>query len=211
MNPRILLIDDHVAVRKGLEQMLGSEFPFAVFGSASTAQKCVEEIERATWDVGILDLSLREVSGLDLIRRMKEKQPRLAVLIYTMYPEEQFGIRALKAGADGYVTKDVASTEVVRAVKRLLAGGRYISPALAERLAQKVAVRAHDKPHELLSNREFIVLRKMGAGKSVSQIAGELALSVKTVSTYRTRILSKLELKTTAELLRYAIENGFSE
>ncbi len=211
MNPRILLIDDHVAVRKGLEQMLGSEFPFAVFGAASTAQRCVEEIERATWDVAILDLSLREVSGLDLIRRMKEKQPRLAVLIYTMYPEEQFGIRALKAGADGYVTKDVASIEVVRAVKRLLAGARYISPALAERLAQKVAVRAHDKPHELLSNREFIVLRKMGSGKSVSQIAAELTLSVKTVSTYRTRILSKLELKTTAELLRYAIENGFSE
>ena len=211
MNPRILLIDDHVAVRKGLEQMLGSEFPFAVFGTAATAQKGIEEIERAAWDVAILDLSLREVSGLDLIRRMKDKQPRLSVLIYTMYPEEQFGIRALKAGADGYVTKDVAATEVVRAVKRLLSGARYISPALAERLAQKVTVRAHDKPHELLSNREFIVMRKMASGKSVSQIAADLSLSVKTVSTYRTRILSKLDLKTTAELLRYAIENGFTE
>jgi two-component system invasion response regulator UvrY len=208
---RILLIDDHVAIRRGLQHMLSAEYTSAVFGSVGTADKALQEADSATWDLAILDLNLQNASGLDLIRSLKERQPRMAVLIYSMHSEAQFGIRALKAGADGYATKDSPPEEVISAVHRLLGGGRYISAALAEQLARNVVVKAPDHLHQLLSNRELLVLQKMASGKTVSQIADELSVSVKTVSTYRSRILEKLNMKTTSDLLRYAIENRVSE
>ncbi len=211
MTARILVIDDHIAVRQGLVQILTPALPHAVFDAAASPEAAIELIDRAPCDIAIVDLSLGDVIGLELIKRIKRKQPKVAVLIYTMHPEQQFGVRALKAGADGYLTKDTEVPEVIRAVKQLLSGRRYISAELADRLAQSVPARAEDAPHERLSNREFVVLRKIAGGKSVSQIASELRLSIKTVSTYRARILSKLELTTTAELLRYALEKGLCE
>ncbi len=211
MTARILVLDDHIAVRQGLVQILTPALPHAVFDAAASPEAAIELIDRAPCDIAIVDLSLGDVIGLELIKRIKRKQPKVAVLIYTMHPEQQFGVRALEAGADGYLTKDTEVPEVIRAVKQLLSGRRYISAELADRLAQSVPARAEDAPHERLSNREFVVLRKIAGGKSVSQIASELRLSIKTVSTYRARILSKLELTTTAELLRYALEKGLCE
>lgn len=207
MSPRILLIDDHVAIRRGLEAMLTAELGSPVFASAATREIAITSARNARWSLAILDLTLQGSSGLDLIHALKELQPQMAVLVYTMHPEDQFGVRALRAGADGFLTKDSAADEIVHAVRKLLAGGRYISVSLAERLAGQLSGAWIEKPHEMLSDREFCVLQKMSSGKTISDIAGELAISIKTVSTYRGRILEKLGLKSTAELLRYAIEN----
>ena len=208
MSPRILLIDDHVAIRQGLEAMLAAEFGSPVFASAATGQAGLAFAQNARWSLIILDLTLQGGSGFDLIRTLKEQQPHIAVLVYTMHPEDQFGIRALRAGADGFLTKDSAADEIIRAVRKLLSGGRYISAALAERLAGQLSTAWVAKPYESLSNREFCVLQKLSAGKTMSEIAEELTISIKTVSTYRGRILEKLGLKSTAELVRYGIENG---
>lgn len=210
MTPRILLIDDHVAIRRGLEAMLAAEFGSAVFASAATCESAIASARDARWSLAILDLTLQGSNGLDLIHLLKEQQPHMAILVYTMHPEDQFGIRALRAGADGFLTKDSAADEIVRAVRKLLSGGRYISAGLAEKLAGQLSTAWVAKPYEKLSDREFCVLQKMSSGRTMSEIAEELAISIKTVSTYRARILDKLGLKSTAELMRYGIENGIS-
>jgi len=204
---RILIADDHAVVRRGLRETLGEAFPRATFGEAKAAQEALESVMHQDWDVLILDISMPGKSGLDILDDLRRLRPKLPVLLLSMHPEGQFARRALKAGAAGYLTKESAPEELKEAVRRVQAGGHYVSAALAEKLID--LPREADMPvHELLSDREFQVLLMLASGKTVKQIADEIALSAKTVSTYRVRILLKTGLKTTAELIRYALQAG---
>ena len=203
---KILIGDDHAVFRRGLKETLSEAFPKTVFGEARTAQETFELAQRQNWDVIILDISMPGRSGLDILEDLKRSRPRIPILLLTMHPEQQFARRALKAGAAGYLTKDSVPDELKEAIKRIVAGGRYVSATLAETLAVDLR-RGADLPlHELLSDREFQVLRMIASGKTVKEVADELSLSVKTVSTYRSRILEKTGMKTTAELIRYALQ-----
>ena len=203
---KILIGDDHAVFRRGLKETLSEAFPKTVFGEARTAQETFELAQRQNWDVIILDISMPGRSGLDILEDLRRSRPRIPVLLLTMHPEQQFARRALKAGAAGYLTKDSVPDELKEAIKRIVAGGRYVSATLAETLAVDLR-RGADLPlHELLSDREFQVLRMIASGKTVKEVADELSLSVKTVSTYRSRILEKTGMKTTAELIRYALQ-----
>lgn len=204
---RMLLVDDHVAVRRGLSDMLTSEMPELQIGFAGSEVEALRQATEFSWDMAIVDLSLKSKSGLDLIGLLKDRQPQIRILIYSMYPESQFGVRALRAGAYGYLTKDAEPEELIRAVKRILSGSRYISPGLAEHLAEAVVSNESEQPHLLLSSREDQVLRGLAAGKSLTQIGEELNVSVKTISTYRTRILEKLHIGNNSEIVRYALEH----
>jgi two-component system invasion response regulator UvrY len=205
---RVLVVDDHVAVRNGVAQMLRELFEGIHVGTADSAHAALDSLADSNWDLVILDLSLPGRGGLDIIRQMKDTSPQSAILVYTMFPEEQFGVRALRAGADGYLTKDRPESELIDAARRIASGKRYITPALADSLANYISDPSAGHLHELLSDREFQILRMLAAGKTPTDAANELSLSIKTVSTYRTRILTKLNLTTTAELIRYAIEQG---
>jgi two-component system invasion response regulator UvrY len=203
---RVLIADDHAVFRRGLKETIGEAFPKVTFGEAKTAQEAVEAVRRHDWEILILDISMPGLSGLDILDDLRRLRPKLPVLFLSMYPEEQYARRALKSGAAGYLTKDSIPEELKEAVRRILAGGRYVSAALAEKLAFDLR-RGTDTPlHELLSDREFQVLRMIASGKTVKQIADEISLSVKTVSTYRARILEKTGMKTTTELIRYAFQ-----
>ena len=203
---KILIGDDHAVFRRGLKETLSEAFPKTVFGEARTAQETFELAQRQNWDVIILDISMPGRSGLDILEDLRRSRPRIPVLLLTMHPEQQFARRALKAGAAGYLTKDSVPEELKEAIKRIVAGGRYVSATLAETLAVDLR-RGADLPlHELLSDREFQVLRMIASGKTVKEVADELSLSVKTVSTYRSRILEKTGMKTNAELIRYALQ-----
>jgi two-component system invasion response regulator UvrY len=204
---KILIADDHAVVRQGLKQILAAEFKQAVFGEASTGQQALELAWRDNWDVLVLDITMPGQNGLDVLKAIKKTRPRLPVLMLSMHPEDQFAVRMLKIGAAGYMTKESAPAELVGAVKKVISGGRYISPALAEKMAAYLAIDVQTAPHERLSDREFVVLRLIASGKTVSAIAQELSLSVKTVSTYRTRILEKTGMQNSAELTHYAIQN----
>jgi two-component system, NarL family, invasion response regulator UvrY len=203
---RILIADDHAVFRRGVRETLREAFAKATFGEAETAEETLEFVRRSTWDLLILDISMPGKSGLDILEEVKRLRPRLPVLFLSMHPEEQYARRALKAGAAGYLTKESVPEELKAAVRKVAAGGRYVSVSLAERLAYDLRRRADTPAHELLSDREFQVLRMIGAGKTVKDIADELSLSVKTVSTYRSRILEKTGMRTTAELIRYALQ-----
>lgn len=206
---KILITDDHAVVRQGLTRMLGDELKDATFGEASSSQEALDMVHRENWDVVILDLGLPGRGGLEVLKDIHAERPRLPVIVFSMYPEELFAVRVLQAGASGYLTKESAPELMATAVRKVLTGGKYVSPSLAEQLANQLGDISR-QPHELLSDREFEVLRLIGAGKTVSAIADELSLSVKTVSTYRARILEKMHLKTTAELIRYAIEHSWA-
>jgi len=204
---KVLIADDHAVVRRGLKETINESFPKTTFGEVETAQEAIESVRRQDWDVVILDISMPGKSGLDILDDLKRLRPKVPVLFLSMHPEEQYAKRALKAGAAGYLTKESVPEELKTAVKRVLGGGRYVSATLAEKLAYDLT-RGTDVPvHELLSDREFQVLRMVASGKTIKQIAGEISLSVKTVSTYRSRILEKTGLKTTAELIRYALQS----
>lgn len=203
---RVLIADDHAVFRRGLRETIGEAFPRVTFGEARTAQETLECIRQHDWELVILDISMPGRSGLDILSDLKRLRPRMPVLFLSMYPEEQYARRALKAGAAGYLTKESVPEELKTAVQRVLSGGRYVSATLAERLAYDLRRGADTPIHELLSNREFQVLRMIASGKAVKEIADELSLSVKTVSTYRSRILEKTGMKTTAELIRYALQ-----
>ncbi|MEQ1884845.1 MAG: response regulator transcription factor [Bryobacteraceae bacterium] len=202
----LLIVDDHTIVREGLGRMLGSELPECTIGYASTAQEALTAIETKSWSLAVLDISLPGGDGLELIRTVKDRSASTRILVHTMHPEDQFGVRSLRAGADGYITKDASVNDIILAVRRILAGGRYVSPALAEVLAGTVAANS-DRGLASLSDREFQVLRSITAGKTPTDIADELLLSIKTVSTYRARVLEKLDLRTTADLIRFGLEN----
>ena len=208
---RILIADDHAVFRRGLAETLGEAFSRVTFGEAKTAQETLEHVRRQDWDVVILDISMPGKSGLDILDDLHRLRPKLPVLLLSMHPEGQYARRALKSGAAGYLTKESVPEELKEAVRRVQAGGRYVSATLAETLAFDLR-RAPDTPvHELLSDREFQVLRMIASGRTVKQIADEIALSVKTISTYRARILLKTGMKTTAELIRYALQTHLVE
>lgn len=204
---RILIVDDHAVVRRGLMSLLSDEFHGATFGEASDATQALEHLREHMWDVALLDITLPRKGGLDLLKEIQVEWPRLPVLVLSGHPEDQFALRALKAGAGGYLTKESAPEELAKAIHKILAGGRYVSPALAEKLALRVNKDVTCTPHETLSDREYDVMSRIGSGKTVTEIADELALSVKTISTYRARVLEKLGVKNSAEIVQYAIRN----
>jgi DNA-binding NarL/FixJ family response regulator len=205
---RILIVDDHAIVRRGLVALLSDEFHKVTFGEASDARQALEQLRRAEWDIALLDISLPGRDGLDLLKELKAEWPRLPVLVLSGHPEDQFAIRALKASAGGYMTKESAPEELAKAIRKVMAGGRYVSAALAEKLALRVRKDLALVPHETLSDREYDVMSRIGSGKKVTEIAEELSLSPKTISTYRARVLEKLGLTNSAEIIQYAIRNG---
>ena len=208
---RILLADDHTVVRSGLKQILAEEFKKAVFGEARNAEETLDLIDQQRWDIVILDITMPGRTGLEAMREIRKSRPGLPVLVLSIHPESQFAVRVLKLGAAGYMTKESAADELVSAVKKVLSGGRYVSAALAEALATNLAIGSVKPPQELLSDREFQVLRLIASGKILSEIARELVLSVKTISTYRSRVLEKMGLKNNAELMHYAMQHQLVE
>lgn len=204
---RILIADDHSVVRKGLKQILLEGFPGAEIDEVADTDSMIKKVMTAEWDVVISDLSMPGRSGLEGLQQIRQINSKLPVLILSIYPEEQYAIRLLKAGASGYLNKDMAPEELVNAVQRVLLGKKYITPAIAEKLASVLEQSSEREPHEILSDREFSVLKMLAVGKSVSEIAETLYLSVTTVSTYRARILTKMALKTNADLTLYALEH----
>jgi DNA-binding NarL/FixJ family response regulator len=204
---RALIADDHAILRRGLIEILLREFQGGVCGEAENAEQVLAEIQRHHWDVVILDVSMPGRSGVDILAEVKRLHPNLPVLVLSMHPEDQYAKRVLTAGASGYVTKDSAPEEFLRAIRKVLGGGRYVSAALAERLAVQLHRDPGQPMHEALSNRELEVLRLIASGNTVSQIAEQLHLSVTTISTYRARILAKMNMTTSAELMHYALRN----
>ena len=204
---KILLVDDHTVLRQGLKQILADGLENVEFGDASNTGEALEKLGAKRWDAVVLDINLPGRSGLEVLREARTRYPRLPVLVLSSAPEEQLGVRVLKAGASGYLNKQTAPTELVEALRKLLAGGRYIGPRLAEKLAAELA-RSEGQPHEQLSDREFQVMQKLAAGESLKEIADELSLSAKTISTFRGRILTKLKLENNVALAHYAREHG---
>ncbi len=205
---KILIVDDHAVIYQGLKRILDDEFEGATFGEARHSQEALDLVSRERWDLVILDVDLPGRGGLDVLKQMRAEHPRLPVLMFSMHSEEQFAVRALKAGASGYVAKDSASERLVEAIRKAIRGGRYVSAALAEKLAADLSRDVSPVSHEILSDREFEVMRMIAEGKTTTAIADLLSLSVKTVSTYRARILEKLQLETTSQLIRYVIDHG---
>lgn len=209
MAHRILIADDHAVVRQGLRAILSEHPDLEAAGEATTAPEVLDRVRDATdaWDLVLLDLSMPGGEGLETLNRLRSAAPELPVLVLSMHPEDKLAARLLKAGAEGYLNKEAASEELVVAIRRVLGGKKYVSPDLASRLASDLAGEADGAPHEALSDREFQVLCLLGRGRSVSDIADELSLSVKTVSTYRSRLLDKMDMENTAQLIRYAMEH----
>jgi DNA-binding NarL/FixJ family response regulator len=204
----VLLADDHQLMREGLRRLLESTAPgIRVVGEASNGHEALEVLRHHPVDVAVLDLSMPGMTGMDLIRRVKTEFPQVAVLVLTMHAEEQYAMRAFRCGASGYLTKDSAGTELVQAIRKVAAGGGYVTTSLAERLAIGLNTMREAPAHATLSDREFEVLRGICAGRRLTEIAEELHLSVKTVSTHKTRILEKMGLDSTAALIRYGLEN----
>ena len=207
---RVLLADDHNLVREGIKQLLAAAADLRVEAEAANGDDALALIKAADIDVAVLDMSMPGLAGIDLIKRVKAERPKLRVLVLSMHGEHQYAARALKAGASGYLTKDAASAQLVGAIRKIAAGGVHITEAVAAQLM--VASAGGDAPpHTLLSDREFEVFRQLVAGKGITEIADQLNLSVKTVSTHQTRILLKMNMQGTAELVRYALERGLAE
>jgi DNA-binding NarL/FixJ family response regulator len=208
---KILIADDHPIVRQGLRQILTGTPDMEVTGEAVNGLDALEQVRAGGWDVLVLDMTMPGRGGFDILKELKYEQPHLPVLVLSMHAEDQYAVRVLKAGASGYLTKENAPEELVKAIRKVVNGGKYISPSLAETLAFGLDAETGQPRHETLSDREFQVMRLMASGKSLAEIARMLSLSTKTVSTYRTRLLEKLDFKTNAELIRYALENGLIE
>ena len=205
---RILIADDHPVVRRGLKQIIADSGDMAVGDEAADGWEVLSKVRASDYDVVLLDVAMPGIDGLDVLTQLRHEKPRLPVLMLSMYPEEQFAIRAFRAGASGYVTKESAPDELVGAIRKVSTGGKYVSSALAEKLALDLERGGKQPPHETLSDREYQVMSLIASGKTVTGIARELSLSVKTISTYRSRILEKMNLKNNAELTNYAIKNG---
>lgn len=209
---RVLIVDDHAVVRRGLQQILVDEFDDIEFGEATSAEEALDRLREEQWDVVILDVSMPGRSGLDALKEIKKDRPNIPVLMLSFHPEDQFATRVLKAGASGYMTKESAPEELVNAINKVLNGGKYVSAALAEQLAEDLERDAAGVlAHKRLSDREYEVLLDIARGKTVSEIADQLSLSVKTISTYRARILEKMNLKSNADLVRYALRHDLVE
>jgi len=203
----ILVADDHAVVRNGLKQIVGDTPDIVVAAEASNGQEALNKALEGDYDVVLLDITMPDRSGLDILKEIKSQKPKLPVLILSMHPEEQYAVRALKAGASGYLTKESAPEELINAMRRVSGGGKYVTSSLAEKLASVLKTGAETPPHQALSDREYQVLCMIASGKRVKQIADELLLSAKTVSTYRSRVLQKMNMNSTTELTRYAIQN----
>lgn len=206
--PKILIVDDFAMVRRGLKSLLAEAFPNAHVGEAQNAKEFYKHLRNATWNLVILDISMPGTSGMELLQEIRKKHRYLRVLILSAHSEDQYAVRAIKGGAWGFLTKSSAPEELVRAAQKILSGGKYISPAQAERLATHLQTDRDGQPHEALSNREYQVLLLIAAGKTPTEIADVLSLSVKTISTFRTRILAKMEMRNSSELTYYALQNG---
>ena len=208
---RILIADDHRIVREGLKQILAETPDMIVVDEASNGQEVLGKVWENDYDVLLLDISMPGRSGLDILKQLKNERPKLAVLVLSMYSEEQYAIRALRAGASGYMTKESAPDELIEAIRKVSTGRKYISPTVAEKLAVSLEANDERPAHENLSDREYQVMCMIASGKTIKTIADELSLSVKTVSTYRTRILEKMRMKNNAELTHYSIQNRLVE
>jgi two-component system invasion response regulator UvrY len=203
---RILIGDDHAIVRKGLRQLLLEHYPTAVIGEASDAETLITFVINETWDVVICDINMPGRSGLDALSQIKQMSPKLPVLIMSMYPEDQYALRVIKAGASGYLGKETIHDDIVRAIETVRLGKKFITPGIAEKLAEAFDSDSKLQPHESLSDREFDVFKLLSMGKSVTEIADQLLLSPTTVSTYRSRIMDKMSMRSNADLTRYALE-----
>ena len=204
---KVLLADDHEVVRQGVRQILTDEFESAQFGEAVTVAALLRKIREENWDLALLDISMPGRSGLDALVEIRKERPNLPVLVLSMFSEQEYALRALKAGAAGYLTKQTLGRELVAAIKKVIAGGRYITPAQAELLAEGLGENGIKLPHERLSDREFEVMKLVATAKSVKEIARELSLGEKTVFTYRARLLEKMGLKNDVEVARYALKH----
>ncbi len=204
---RILVADDHAVVRQGVKQILADVQDMTVKDEAQNGSETLKKVAENEYDVVLLDISMPGRSGLEVLEDIKTQHPKLAVLILSMHPEEQYAVRALRAGASGYLTKASAPQELIGAIRKVAGGGKYVTSSLAEKLADELEIDTEKLPHERLSNREHQVMLMLAEGKSVSDIADELCLSVKTISTYRTRVMSKMGMKKNAELTLYAVHN----
>jgi DNA-binding NarL/FixJ family response regulator len=204
---KILIVDDHAIVRQGLKQIVAETSDISVAGEASNGQEALEKVWKNEYDVVVLDITMPGRGGLEALKQLKTIKPKLPVLILSMHPEEQYAMRVLKAGASGYLTKESAPEELVAALRKVSQGRRYLTSSLAEKLAFQLERDFRETPHEKLSDREFQIMSLIAAGKTVKEIAEELVLSSKTISTYRTRILRKMGMKNNAELMHYVITN----
>ncbi len=205
---RILIADDHAVVREGLKQIVAETSDMVVAAEAASGQQALDLSLNNDWDVVLLDIGMPGRGGIDVLKQLKSEKPNLPVLVLSVYPEDQYAVRALRAGASGYVTKESAPKELIAAVRKVAQGGKYVSPSLAERLASDLDADAERPIHERLSDREYQVILMLAAGKTVKEIAAELSLSVKTISTNRTRALNKMEMKNNAQIARYAARHG---
>jgi len=208
---KVLVVDDSPLFRRGVRDLAIEGFHGAKIGEAGNVYEMLDLLRRKPWDVAVMDISMPGMNGLDALKQVKQEFPNLPALILSMHPEEQYAIRMFKAGADGYLTKVSAPEELVKAIKKVHQGGKYVSPSLGEAFAFTVKPGSEKPPHELLSDREYQVLCLIGSGKTVSEIADTTNLSVTTISTYRARILEKMRMKTNAELTRYAIQHELEE
>ena len=204
---KILIVDDHPVVRQGLRQVISEESDMAVYGEAQNSQEAFERIHEQDWDVVVLDITMPGRGGLDVLKEIKHERPKLPVLMLSVHPEDQYAVRTLKAGASGYLTKESAPEELVRAIRKILQGGKFVGSTLAEKLALHLESETEKPVHETLSDREYEVMLMIGSGKTISAIAEEMSLSVKTVSTYRARVLGKMQMKGNADLSYYVLKN----
>ena len=207
---RVLVVDDHPIVLRGIEQILLRTPDIRVTGDASSGRAAIDLAGRDEFDLVLLDISLPDRNGLDVLKILKERTPRLPVLILSMHPEEQYAVRALKAGASGYLTKESAQEELIEAIRRIARGRKYVSASLAERLASEISPDNQDPPHKRLSDREYQVMLMIGSGKKINDIAAALFLSPKTITTYKGRVLQKMGMESTADVVRYLVEHGIT-
>lgn len=208
---RVLIADDHAIVRQGLRQILAETNDMVVAGEAETAHEALKLVREAEWDVALLDISMPDKSGIDTLKLIRKERPKLPVLMLSMHPEDHYAVRCLKAGASGYLTKQSAPVQLVRAIRQVASGRKYISPAVAEELANSFGNITDQPAHTTLSDREYQTLRLIATGHSLSEIAAQLSLSAKTVSVYRARLLEKLNLKNNADVAHYAVKNNLVE
>ena len=208
---RVLIVDDHAIVRRGLRQIVAETGDIVVNGEAETGSQAIKTARQEDFDVMLLDISLPDKNGIEVLKQIKKEKPKLAVLMLSMHGEREFAVRALKAGASGYLTKQSAPAQLVTAIRHVAAGKKYVSPALAEELANAMGVDTEKPLHETLSDREFQTLRLIASGKTLSDMSAELCLSPKTISVYRSRLLEKLKLKNNSDLVRYAIINRLAD
>ena len=204
----VLVVDDHAVVREGLKRIISENPGMVVTAEAGDGNEALRLMGKTPCDIVILDLAMPEKNGLDVLKQLRSEAPRLPVLVLSMHSEDQYAIRVLRAGAAGYLTKESAPAKLVSAIRKVVRGGKYVSPAVAEKLILELEPGSDKAPHELLSDREYQVLCMIASGKTVTEIANILALSVKTISTYRVRILEKLQMRSNADLTRYAIKQG---